>query len=128
MNKFVIDAYAWIEYLDGTLIGEEVKKILENQENDNYTCAVTVAEIVSKFIRMNKDPNIALKAIRTLSKIINIDVDLSDSTGRVHAEMKRKIKDFGLSDAYILVVARKLNAKILTGDIHFKNLKEAVFL
>src|SRR3989338_2113762 len=106
MSSFVLDAYAWIEYLDGTVKGENVKKIIENQENKNYTCAVTVAEIVSKFIRRGKDVNVALNAIRMLSKTINIDIDLSESAGRAYAEIRKKIKDFGLSDAYVLAVAR----------------------
>ena len=53
-------------------------------------------------------------------------MDFSVSAGMTHAEIRRKIKDFGLSDAYVLAAARKLNAKILTGDPHFKNMKEAL--
>ncbi len=128
MSSFVVDSYAWIEYLDGTELGEKVKKIIENQENNIYTCAVTIAEVASKFTRKNRDARIAATAIRTLSKPVNIDADLSESAGRAHAEMRAKIKDFGLSDAYILVSARKLNAKILTGDAHFKNVKEAMLI
>jgi len=40
---------------------------------------------------------------------------------------KRNIK-FGLVDAFVLLTARELDAKILTGDRHFKGFKEAVLL
>jgi len=128
MDKFVIDSYAWIEYLEGTADGEKVRKIIENRENEIYTCSVTLAEIVSKFARKNIDVNIAINAISSLSKTISADSDLSFVAGKIHAEMKRVIKDFGLSDAYILALSRKLCAKILTEDSHFKNIKEAVFV
>ena len=128
MTKIVIDAYAWVEYLDGTEKGVAVRKIIEDHENDVYTCAVTIAELVSKFSRKNTDINIALNAIRTLSKIINIDAELSESAGKLHAEVRKRVKDFGLSDAYLLAAARKLQARILTGDAHFKNLKEAMMI
>jgi predicted nucleic acid-binding protein len=42
--------------------------------------------------------------------------------------MRKTEKDFGLADAYVLATARQLKSKVLTGDPHFKNLKEAVML
>ena len=42
--------------------------------------------------------------------------------------MKKKIRDFGLIDAIILTTARKLKAKVVTGDPHFKKFKEVVFI
>ena len=128
MTKIIIDAYAWVEYLDGTEKGVAVRKIIEDHENNVYTCVVTIAELVSKFSRKNTDINIALNAVRTLSKVINIDAELSESAGKLHAEVRKRVKDFGLSDAYLLATARKLQARILTGDVHFKNLKEAMMI
>ena len=49
-------------------------------------------------------------------------------TGQKHAEMKSKIKDFGLADACVLAGAEKINAKILTGDPHFEGIKNAVMI
>jgi predicted nucleic acid-binding protein len=42
--------------------------------------------------------------------------------------MQRNLKDFGLADAFVLATARKLKAKVLTGDMHFEGVKEAVLL
>jgi len=47
-EKYVIDAYAWIEYLIRSKTGEKVKSVLEKETNEIYTCAATVAEVVSK--------------------------------------------------------------------------------
>ena len=46
----------------------------------------------------------------------------------LHTEMRKTEKDFGLADAYVLATARKLKAKILTGDPHFKNVKDAILM
>ena len=43
-------------------------------------------------------------------------------------EIRKKIKDFGLADVFVLLTARKLNAKIITGDPHFKGFKEAILI
>jgi predicted nucleic acid-binding protein len=42
--------------------------------------------------------------------------------------MRKTLKDFGLADAYVLATARKLDAKVLTSDLHFKNVKGVVLI
>jgi len=42
--------------------------------------------------------------------------------------MRKTLKDFGLADSYVLATARKLDARILTGDMHFKDVKEATMI
>ena len=58
MSKYVIDSYAWIEYIDGTQTGRELQKLLEKNE-EVYTSVITVAEVVSKAARRNKDAKLA---------------------------------------------------------------------
>jgi predicted nucleic acid-binding protein len=127
MTKYVIDAYAWIEYLDGTDAGRKVTAILENND-DIYTCAVTLAEVVSKVARKGKDPKIAYDILMSNSQVVIADDELSFQAGLLHCEMRKTAKDFGLADAYVLATARKLESKILTGDAHFKPLKEAIMI
>jgi len=128
MTRYVIDAYAWIEYLIGSDTGAKVYAILEKETNETYTCAVTVAEVVSKVAREGKDIKVAYDVLLSNSKVINADEELSKDAGLVHAEVRKTEKDFGLADAYVLATARKLKSKVLTGDPHFKNMKEAVLL
>jgi hypothetical protein len=42
--------------------------------------------------------------------------------------MSKTEKDFGLAGTYVLATTRKLKSKVLTGDRHFRNVKEAVML
>jgi predicted nucleic acid-binding protein len=127
MTKHVIDAYAWIEYLDGTDAGRKVTATLENSDGV-YTCAVTLAEVVSKVARKGKDAKIAYDVLLSNSQIVCVDEELSMQAGLLQSEMRKTSKDFGLADACILAAARGLKAKILTGDAHFKSLKEAIMI
>ncbi len=43
-------------------------------------------------------------------------------------EMKRRVKGWGLADSIILTLARSADAKVVTGDEHFRSLKEAVLI
>lgn len=127
MSKHVVDASAWIEYLDGSEAGRKVNALLENND-ETYTCAMTIAEVVSKVARKAKDVKVAYDVMLGNSQIVNIDEELSLQAGLLHCEMRKTLKDFGLADAYVLATARKLKSKVLTGDPHFKNLKEAVMI
>ena len=128
MSSYVVDAYAWIEYLDGSEPGAKVNRVLENETSEVYTCAVTVAEVVSKVAREGRDIKLAYDVLLSNSQVINVDEELSKMAGLLHAEMRKKEKDFGLADAYVLATAKKLKSKILTGDPHFRNVKEAILI
>lgn len=126
--RYVIDAHAWIEYFIGSDKGEEVKKILESDDNEIFTSITTIAEVVSATKRENRDAEDKYADIINLSKIFFISPEFAKEAGILHAETRKKVKDFGLADAFVLLTARKLGAKIVTGDPHFKSFKEAILI
>lgn len=125
--KIIIDAYAWIEYLDGSESGLKIKEFLE-KENEIFTLTLTIAEVISRAARVGADTGIAYNAIIYNSNIIDINRDIAREAGLIHAKIKKEIKDFGLVDSFLLVVANKIGAKIMTGDKHFKNIKNVIFI
>ncbi len=83
---------------------------------------------MSKFIRRRRDPSPAFRAVEDNSALHPVDIDLAKLAGEIHAEVKRKVKDFGLADAFVLATARSRAFKVLTGDSHFKTIPEAVMI
>lgn len=126
--KYLIDSYAWIEYLGGSELGEKVHKVLIDEDNEIFSINLTIAEVVSRVRRKKGDEEIAYRAITSNSKIAEITPNIAKKAGLFHAEIREKIKNFGLVDALILILARELGARILTGDPHFKDFKEAIFI
>lgn len=61
-------------------------------------------------------------------RVLVVDGNSTDRTGLLHCEMRKTAKDFGLADAYVLATATRLESKILTGDPHFKPLKEVIMI
>ncbi|MEM2107912.1 MAG: PIN domain-containing protein [Candidatus Bathyarchaeia archaeon] len=127
-EKYIIDAYAWIEYLIGSEAGAKVKQLMEEENNELYTSAVTLAEVISKTAREKQNVEAAYDIITSNSNIIDVNEQLSKETGILHAKMRKTKKDFGLADAYVLAIAIKIGAKIITGDPHFKSIKEAIII
>jgi predicted nucleic acid-binding protein len=128
MSKYVIDAYAWIEYLRGSRAGEKVRAVFEEENSEIYTCAVTIAEVICKTAREGQDVEVAYGVLLNNSQVVNVDEEVSRRAGLLHAEMRKIERDFGLADAYVLVTARRLRSKVLTGDPHFRGVKEAVLI
>ena len=128
MTKFVIDAYAWIEYLEGSEEGMKVSEIIEDDLNDVFTSSATVAEVIGKVMRKNQDIKVALNHINNFSTVLEVTQEIGISAAQIHFEAKKKNKNFGMLDAFVAATARKLSAKILTGDNDFKEFKEAVMI
>lgn len=126
MAKYVIDAWAWMEYLDGSELGKKASRIIEGE--DVVTSPVTVTEVTSRVSRKGKDPEIAFNSIVSLSKVVQITPEFAKETGLRHSKIKKRIPNFSIGDAFVLQTAKSIGARILTGDPDFKGIKEAEML
>ncbi len=126
--KVIVDSYAWIEYFEGSKKGFLVKEILENEANEILCSALTVSEIVSKLERTERNSAQFFEALMAMSKILKIDENIARDAGKRHATIRKKVKNFGLADAFILTQGEKEGAKILSGDKHFKGMKNVIFI
>lgn len=128
MSKYIVDAWAWVEYLVGSTFGAKVRDVLDEDGNEVYTCAVTLSEVVSKVAREGRDVEAAYTMLLSNSQVVDVSEELSKQAGLLHCEMRKTLKDFGLADAYVLATDRRLKAKVLTGKAHFKGVKEDVLV
>ena len=124
MSEYVVDSWAWIEYLKGSNRGLRIKEEIEKC-SILLTNSISVAEVISKVKRNEMDVEIAWNAMVNLSKTVPCYEDFSKEAGLAHAEIKKKTPNFSLGDAFVLQTARKFAAKILTGDPDFAGIKEA---
>ena len=128
MSRYVLDSWAWIEYFEGSSKGEKVKDMISDSRNEVFTHSVSVAEIISKAKRSGKDTDDIWMAITNNSKVLETNAEESKDAGITHASVKSKSRNFSLADAFILATARKLKARVITGDTDFKNIAEAIIL
>ena len=124
MTSFVVDSWAWIEYLRGAESGKRVREEIE-KGTALMTSSVTVAEVISKFRREHLDVDGAYRSITGSSRIARIDELDAKDAGVLHASLKDLRRNLSLADAIVLSLARKTKAKVLTGDPDFRGLHEA---
>lgn len=125
----LIDSFVWLEYFMGTKKGADIKKIIDNS-SIAYTCPIVIAEVYSKSARIEGIEKAEERKAFILDRCIFVaaDEETASEAGKIHAEMKKKMPTFGLSDAFILATARKKNTKIITGDPHFREIDNVEFL
>ncbi len=126
--KYVIDSHAWINYFDGNLAGQKVKEIIENKSNEIVTNILCLSELSSFMTKKGFDAEKPYKTIISLSKIYKFNSKFAKEVGITHAKIRKKINDFGLVDTFVLLTAKRINAKIITGDPHFKGFNNVLLI
>ena len=121
----LIDSWAWIEYFKGSKAGEQVKKLIEDSEERAVISAITIAEVYGWILRSYDEEVAEEKRAAMRERAFVYDVD--DDTAVEAAKIKHQ-KKWGLGDAIVYATAKKSEATIVTGDPHFKNLEQVVFL
>ena len=123
----MLDSFAWMEYFMGTQKGEKVQKLIDD-DMQLYTSPIVIAEIYSKSLRTDGKAEVRKDFIMKRCAVVAFDVKIAVEAAKIHAQNRVKTHDFGLADSIILASARSRKIKVLTGDPHFKNFKDAVML
>jgi len=124
--RVVLDSWAWLELFSGSEKGRRVDRELKGSES--FTSAVTLSEVVSVSLRRKRRVDDKIAAIRSQSRVTPPSADDAEEAGRMHADEKRRAPNFSLADAFVLQLARKMDARIVTGDPDFRGVKEAQLL
>jgi predicted nucleic acid-binding protein len=132
-SKYIIDAYAWIEYFKASKYGENAKEYIESKSA--VTPTIVVAEVsrkLQKEITLGNETSEGrlkrLEFIRASSQIISLDFETAVEAGITNVNIRAKAKDWGLADSIILCTAMKIKGKAVTGDEHFRNIAETIFI
>lgn len=133
--KIVVDSWAWVEILKLSEAGRAAKDHIERAE-EAFTPGLVLAELARKYLREDVEPAVLkrwLQGISEATEVYGIDVGLAFESAKASAELVDKARKEGLSrpglgDALILATAREAQAKVLTGDPHFRGLRETIWL
>jgi len=74
------------------------------------------------------NPSQRLAYIKNRSIVAVLDYEIAEIAGRLSAERRKKVRGWGLVDSIVLATARSRKAKVLTGDDHFRDLKDEVIM
>ncbi|MBC7113326.1 MAG: type II toxin-antitoxin system VapC family toxin [Candidatus Methanomethyliales bacterium] len=126
--RYVIDSYAWIEYFMGTKSGEVVKPIIEGLE-EKITPTICLAEVYSKTLKVEgEEQDRQIKFIKERSALAPLDEAVAIKAAKIDVSMKKRVEGWGLADSIVYATGIMKRAEIVTGDAHFKGLKNVIFI
>jgi len=85
---------------------------------------ITIAELERFYGNDKARMDQMVSKIRSRSLLVPLDLDIARTAGSV----RRSMKEGGIADAIIYATALRNNAKVVTGDPHFRTLSEVIFV
>lgn len=125
---YIIDTHSWIEYFNGSDQGKRLSYMLLNKGTKFITMECCLAEIRYWALRNNQNFYELLKVIRTNSVIFKVLEATWLEAAEVRYIIRKTVPHFGLIDAILIAKQRELGCKIISGDPHFKGLKDVVYI
>lgn len=125
---YIVDTYAWVEYLIGSKKGAALRNLLNDPSNGFLTVECCLAELKGWCHRDGQDFEKVYSIITSDSVITWVSERDWILAADENVKQREKRPNFGLIDAVILVKQKERGCKVVSGDRHFKGLKDVVFL
>lgn len=125
---YIFDTYAWIEYFVGSEKGALVNSIIEDRGNTIVTLECNIAELKGYCLRQGLDFDESYTIVRANSEIHSIYVENWTDAAQIRHDMRKTRKHFGMIDSLIIAFQKKYGGIVVTGDSHFKGLKNVIYL
>jgi predicted nucleic acid-binding protein len=106
--------------------GNEAVKPWVEEHSHLFSSTITFTETVRYFVSEGVDPekiHLCLEDIRLRCTVVPVDEEIAISAGHLK---NREVE--GIADAVILATARAGGHQVVTGDPHFQDIGDAVFL
>lgn len=119
----VVDSRGWIEYLaDGPKADKYAGYFSDVEEI--ITPTIVIYEVYKKVMReFGEEAAIAVTAHMNKTRVI----DLTEQISLLAATLSLK-NNLPMADAIVYATARTFNCSVVTGDNHFKNLADVIFI
>jgi predicted nucleic acid-binding protein len=89
---------------------------------------LSFAEITEWASKQKLNPKELLRIVSELSEIIKLDFEIAVLAGKLNFERKKTVKNWGMLDSLILATSLIYKLKVVTGDLHFKDLPNVEIL
>ena len=122
----LVDSHGWIEYFSEGPLATKYAKYIENANISEYITPSIVLFEVYKKIKSTVGENKALKAIAHIiehTRIISIDKKIVLNAAEISIGTK-----LTMADSLIKAIAEEMDAKIVTGDAHFKGFRDVMLI
>lgn len=122
---FVIDTWVWVEYYRGK--DSRVNEYIENDSADLFTSTITLTEMIKFLHQKGEDPENIRMVVSEIG-VRSLVLPVTEPIAILAGEFRHEGFQGGIADTIILATARSAGHTVVTGDPHFRDLADAVFL
>ena len=125
LPAYVLDAFAFMAYLQGEPAAQSVRKILSDAKENKcrvFISIINVGEVLYN-IERNKGLTSAHEAL-ALIQSLPIEILPADNQTVIAAAHIKANHLISYADAFVVVAAQKINGIIITGDPEFEEVTE----
>jgi predicted nucleic acid-binding protein len=119
----VVDTSAWIEWIVGTLVGEQLAP--ELPRNDQWVVPTIVQYELTRWLAREMSDAAAARAIAFSTELVVAPLTTDIAT---KAAAYAKVHGLATADAIIFATAADARADLLTCDAHFATLPRVVYV
>ena len=104
-----------------------MNEYIENDSIDLFTSTITLTEII-KFLHQNHENPDNISHVVSEIGIRSLVIPVTEDIAILAGEFRNEGFKGGIADTIILATARSGGHKVVTGDPHFKDISDAVFI
>ena len=124
---YIIDTYAWIEYFKGSNQGDTLKRLFENKNSRFITMECCIAELRGYCLKNSIEFNQLYDVVKKNSVMLPVLREYWIKAAKIKFEMRKTRAHFGLIDSILVAKQEEMKCSIVSGDPHFKGLKNVVY-
>ena len=121
----IVDSWAWLAITEEDEIAERALRHINNKNNKLITTILNISDIYYRIKEKTGEEEARefIESIKKNTTIAEIDEESAFLAGDLH--LKEKLP---LVDAFVYATALKRDGFVLTGDPHFKNKKNIIYI
>jgi len=125
---YIVDTHAWIEYFIGSADANPFRNLLGGVNKKFITMECCLAELKGYCLRNGFSFEDMKNAIKKNSVLLPVLLNHWLDAAQIRYEMRKVRKGFGLIDSVLVAKQNELQCSIISGDPHFKGMKNVVYL
>jgi len=119
---YLVDTWAWIEYWKHP--ESAAREIIEG-DSDLFISAMTIAEVAQQYASSGEEMvDARIGDMLRRCTVLPVDRNIAKAAGL----LRHRVISGGIADAVILATARLGGCTVVTGDLHFRDLPDVLFI
>ncbi|MBI2130012.1 type II toxin-antitoxin system VapC family toxin [Candidatus Woesearchaeota archaeon] len=120
----LLDSWCWIEYFNGTDAGKKIAEYIDSDKS-LFISVINLVEVYRYALskKSEKDADMIVSMMMSRCFILPVEAKTALNAAKLNWEKK-----WGLGDSLIYITAKVHNVQLVSGDSHFKNQENIIYI